>query len=662
MAVSKELAAFDDRIASFRAHRVGIGAKRGGVKAWPHTRPSVTQMAKAGFIYNPSPQSPDNVTCFLCDKSLDGWNKGDDPKIEHLDHSPRCAWAIIHGSDWKDDEYHDPESSDMLRARLETFGTWWPHDGKRGWVPTSSNMSRAGFFYNPGRSGDDFAACMYCGVVLDGWEPKDDPTEEHRRRGPDCYFFTRIHRGSSKGKRNSKARQSTSAVSKKTNPRKRLSSGMAVDEEVEVEEPKPKRRANKRNSKASRSSTAEDSSRDVDESNASQTSQQRRLSARLAVSREITLSSVPTDSIAEGEEESEIAVKRTRGPRPMKTKTAKTKQPLHITSPKVETVPPVPPLPQIMVKKGSLASSRSNNSSSLLEDLIANYSENYEEALQSATTNAKPNNISDCVLPPSTPATEIDPDRDLRSQSRLTSHKATPKTHMSAIPVVLASSQKAASIVRATEEYISTTSAGDNPAQSVREPLKVFLQAGSPIGEARTSAKDIPASGTRSGNEDTDVIAILQTNPNKVSSTPALVDRELPPIDTCSLRRGAVASSPREKLASRADNLNSSPRVLTDSPHNGNVAPISRDVPCNKLQWSRKSLSRYVDEPTDAKQSVLGEADDISDMDLGMTVEECIRRMAEVGERTLLTKCDRLVEFLERESERAIKLLESSSS
>jgi hypothetical protein len=100
-------------------------------------------MAKAGFIYNPSPQSPDNVTCFLCDKSLDGWNKGDDPKIEHLDHSPRCAWAIIHGSDWKDDEYHDPESSDMLRARLETFGTWWPHDGKRGWVPTSSNVSRA---------------------------------------------------------------------------------------------------------------------------------------------------------------------------------------------------------------------------------------------------------------------------------------------------------------------------------------------------------------------------------------------------------------------------------------------------------------------------------------------------------------------------------------
>ncbi|KAK9355803.1 hypothetical protein V1523DRAFT_344144 [Lipomyces doorenjongii] len=664
MAVSKELAAFDDRIASFRAHRVGNGAKRGGVKAWPHTRPSVTQMAKAGFIYNPSPQSPDNVTCFLCDKSLDGWNKGDDPKIEHLDHSPRCGWAIIHGSDWKDDEYHDPESSEMLRARLETFGTWWPHDGKRGWVPTSSNMSRAGFFYNPGRSGDDFAACMYCGVVLDGWEPKDDPTEEHRRRGPDCYFFTRIHRGSSKGKRNSRTRQSTSAVSKKTNPRKRLSSEMVVDEEVEVEEPKPKRRANKRNSKASRSSTAEDTSRDVDESNASQTSQQRRLSARLVASREITLSSVPTDSIAEGEEEPENAVKRTRGPRPMKTKTktAKTKQPLQSTCAKVEIVPPVPPLPQIVVKNASPAASASNNSSSLLEDLIANYSANYEEALEPATANVnvKTKDISDFVLPPSTPATEIDPDQSPRSLPRPTSRNATPKTHMPAIPVVLASSQRTASTARATEEHILTTRARNSPAQ-MTEPLDVFMQAGLP-GEARTSAKDIPAGGTRSSNGDTGVTTISQASPNKESSTPALVHGQLAAIDACSIRRGAVASSPREKYASRAVNLNSSPLVLTDSLHNGNVAPISRHVPYNKLQWSRKSLSGYVEEQTDAKPSILGDADDISEMDLGMTVEECIRRMAEVGERTLLAKCDRLVEFLERESERAIKLLESPSS
>ncbi|KAK9374846.1 uncharacterized protein V1513DRAFT_464344 [Lipomyces chichibuensis] len=658
MVVSKELAAFDDRIASFRAHRVGNGAKRGGVKAWPHTRPSVTQMAKAGFIYNPSPQSPDNVTCFLCDKSLDGWNKGDDPKIEHLDHSPLCAWAIIQGSDWKDDEYHDPESSDMLRARFETFGTWWPHDGKRGWIPTSSNMSRAGFFYNPGRSGDDFAACMYCGVVLDGWEPKDDPTEEHRRRGPDCYFFTRIHRGSSKGKRNSKARQSTSAVSKKTNPRKRLSSGMAVDEEVDVEEPKPKRRANKRNSKASRSSTAEDTSRDVDESNASQTSQQRRLSARLATSREITLSSVHTDSIAEGEQEPEIAVKRTRGPRPMKTKTAKTKQPLQSASPRVEIVPPVPPLPQIVVKNGSAASSGSNNSSGHLEDLIANYSESYEEALEPATANVKPSDVSEFALPPSTPGTEMDPDQAPRSLARPASSKATPKTHMAASPVVLASSQKTARMVN----HISTTVARNSPAQSVREPLNIFMQDGSPIGEGRTSGKDTPVRGTRSRNEDTNVISIAQTSPNKESSTSNLIDGQLPPIGACPIGRGAVASSPREKFASRADNLNSSPRILTDSPHNGNVALISRDVPCNKLQWLRKSLSRYVDEHSDANPSVVGEADLISDMDLGMTVEECIRRLAEVGERTLLTKCDKLVEFLERESERAIKLLESSCS
>ncbi|KAK9241158.1 hypothetical protein V1525DRAFT_335125 [Lipomyces kononenkoae] len=645
MVVSKPLAAFDDRIASFRVHRVGNGTKRGAVKAWPHTRPSVTQMAKAGFIYNPSPQSPDNVTCFLCDKSLDGWNKGDDPKIEHLDHSPQCAWAIIHGSDWKDDEYHDPQGSDMERARLETFGNWWPHDGKRGWIPTSQNMSKAGFFYNPGRAGDDFAACMYCGVVLDGWEPKDDPTEEHRRRGPDCYFFTRIHRGSSKAKRNSRARHSTSAASKKASPRKRPSSGMDLEEESQVEEPKPKRRANKRNSKASPLSTTEDSTRELNYSNTSQTSQQRRLSARQAASREITLSSVPTDSIAEVEEEPETSVKRTRGPRPMKTKVAKTKNTRQGTSPKVETAPPLPPLQQILTNEvlkkysspqtsmQSRRSSRSENSSSLLEDLIANYSETHEESLNAVTARAKPDSPED-VHSQSTPAAKLNPDQVPRPLERQPSHKVTPKSPISVIPGSLTRSRKYASAVRTTAEDTSTTGSRNRP----------------------THSENTPTSATPSRNVSTESTTI---SPSHSVPGTANGDGRPHPIDG-----GTAASSPREKLASRTVNQNSSPRVLTDSPHSGNVIPVSRDLSRNKLNWSRNSLSRYVDEQNDAKMllSSVFEGQDISEMDLDMTVEECIRRMAEMGERTLLMKCDRLVGILEREGERAINLLESCSS
>ncbi|KAJ8101381.1 hypothetical protein POJ06DRAFT_95752 [Lipomyces tetrasporus] len=667
MAPSKELVAFDDRIASFRAHRVGNGSKRGAVKAWPHTRPSVTQMAKAGFIYNPSPKSPDNVTCFLCDKSLDGWNKGDDPKLEHLDHSPRCAWAIIHRSDWKEDEYHDPECSEMLNARLETFGTWWPHDGKRGWIPTSNNMSKAGFFYNPGRPGDDFAACMYCGVVLDGWEPKDDPIEEHRRRGPDCYFFTRLHGGSSssKSKRTSKARQSTTAVSKRSSARKRLSSEVVTGDEVEVEESKPKRRANKRNSKVRRSSIAEDISREVDEANASQTPQ-RRLSARLVASREITLSSLPTDSIAEGEEEPEIPLKRTRGPRPMKPKT-KTKQLLHTSSPNAQTVPPLPPLPVIMVDQvlGKSSPTRatdhsrvsSGSSSSLLEDLIANYSENYEEALESAITNVNPNDTSVADLRVSTPATEIKIDQAVRSSSKPTPRAATPKINSPVMRATLMNGQKKASMNGATEELISDTSQSAAKASLIK-------QSDSPSPGSSTATLHVPARVTRSHNKDTENSTVSQTRARMVSRSPAFSDGLQFPTEVHSNRRDAAARTPREETAFGLINLNSSPRVLTDSPQNGNVAPISRENPSYKRQWSPKSLSCYVEELDDPKQwvRVLGEAENISEMDMGMTVEAWIMHVAEMGERALMMRCDRLIEFLESESVRAIKQLQSLSS
>lgn len=36
-------------------------------------------------------------------------------------------------------------------------------------------MSRAGFYYNPTPDSNDMVSCIYCGLGLDGWEPKDDP-------------------------------------------------------------------------------------------------------------------------------------------------------------------------------------------------------------------------------------------------------------------------------------------------------------------------------------------------------------------------------------------------------------------------------------------------------------------------------------------------------
>lgn len=36
-------------------------------------------------------------------------------------------------------------------------------------------MVDAGWSYEPLPEADDCVKCFYCGVCLDGWEPKDDP-------------------------------------------------------------------------------------------------------------------------------------------------------------------------------------------------------------------------------------------------------------------------------------------------------------------------------------------------------------------------------------------------------------------------------------------------------------------------------------------------------
>lgn len=49
-------------------------------------------MADAGF-YVPNTKQKDLVTCFLCNKELDGWEETDDPWEEHNNHSNKCLLA-----------------------------------------------------------------------------------------------------------------------------------------------------------------------------------------------------------------------------------------------------------------------------------------------------------------------------------------------------------------------------------------------------------------------------------------------------------------------------------------------------------------------------------------------------------------------------------------
>ncbi|GAM89959.1 hypothetical protein ANO11243_079990 [Dothideomycetidae sp. 11243] len=198
-------------------------------KSWPHATPTPKdvraythaggievanvlffQLASAGFYYNPSSKTEDNVNCFHCHVKLDGWEADDIPLLEHLSHSPDCAWAIS-TSVALDNEDRDPLSETLLSARVSTFGNAWPYEKKRGWKCKTKKLAEAGWCMDPSMAGEDGTTCFYCNLSLDGWEPKDDPIEEHRKRQPDCKFFALIERYAGARPKKSRARTSTAS-------------------------------------------------------------------------------------------------------------------------------------------------------------------------------------------------------------------------------------------------------------------------------------------------------------------------------------------------------------------------------------------------------------------------------------------------------------------
>lgn len=97
------------------------------------------------MFYRPTPSSPDNAQCFLCEYNLDGWEENDDAIVEHLKHSPNCGWAIVISLEARIDdenlELDDPLSERLLNAREMTFGSRWPHEAKKGWICKTQKVS-----------------------------------------------------------------------------------------------------------------------------------------------------------------------------------------------------------------------------------------------------------------------------------------------------------------------------------------------------------------------------------------------------------------------------------------------------------------------------------------------------------------------------------------
>ncbi|KAI1497236.1 hypothetical protein F5X99DRAFT_28714 [Biscogniauxia marginata] len=220
--ISDQYFTYDGRLASFQAAqpvaRRASNAKGKAPKslAWPHEQLDPEQLSRAGFFFAPTPEYPDNTVCFLCTRRIGGWEESDNPFEEHLRLSPHCGWAIVAGIEVGLGDYgmDDPTSAQMIEARKATFGGRWPHEGKRAWKCKTKQLVDAGWKYTPTSESEDMATCTYCQLALDGWEPKDNPMDEHYRRSPDCQFFNLINhyrsipgkkRGRAKGARTSKA-------------------------------------------------------------------------------------------------------------------------------------------------------------------------------------------------------------------------------------------------------------------------------------------------------------------------------------------------------------------------------------------------------------------------------------------------------------------------
>ncbi|KAK1768225.1 hypothetical protein QBC33DRAFT_619082 [Phialemonium atrogriseum] len=189
---------YENRLASFQApqplaKRRASNANSRAPKTltWPHKFLSPTDMAQAGFVFQPQPSNPDNVACFLCHTTIDGWEKDDDPLAEHLKHWPDCGWAITAAVEAEVAEFTTMHPLDprMVEARKATFGGKWPYESKKAFKCKTKQLVEAGWRYTPTLESDDMTTCPYCHLGLDGWESGDKPIEEHYKRAPDCLFF-----------------------------------------------------------------------------------------------------------------------------------------------------------------------------------------------------------------------------------------------------------------------------------------------------------------------------------------------------------------------------------------------------------------------------------------------------------------------------------------
>ncbi|XP_017690877.1 baculoviral IAP repeat-containing protein 5 [Chiroxiphia lanceolata] len=75
----------------------------------------------------------------------------------------------------------------LVSSRVATFRNW---PFTEGCACTPERMAAAGFVHCPSENSPDVAQCFFCLKELEGWEPDDDPLEEHKKHSAGCGFLS----------------------------------------------------------------------------------------------------------------------------------------------------------------------------------------------------------------------------------------------------------------------------------------------------------------------------------------------------------------------------------------------------------------------------------------------------------------------------------------
>ncbi|XP_030370595.1 baculoviral IAP repeat-containing protein 5 [Scaptodrosophila lebanonensis] len=88
----------EQKMESFREFHMLEKHRVQSFEHWPfpaESSCSIAKMAEAGFYWTGTKRENDTATCFVCGKTLDGWESEDEPWKEHSKHAPQCEFVKL---------------------------------------------------------------------------------------------------------------------------------------------------------------------------------------------------------------------------------------------------------------------------------------------------------------------------------------------------------------------------------------------------------------------------------------------------------------------------------------------------------------------------------------------------------------------------------------